>query len=83
MTGFHPGSVDRPHGCRFLIELADGSTECSIRSGDVAWDSLSENVRRYYETNCVKYPDVGDPGHTPLRHSLPEGCGYRMVWVEE
>lgn len=83
MTGFNPGGLERPKGCRFLEDLTDGSTTCRIKSGSVKWERLSENVKRYYQANCVNYPDPEDPDHTPPRHSLPEGCGYRMIWVED
>jgi len=82
MTGYSLIKGPRTTGCIYLEEQSDGRYKCLIKAGEIDFDGLSENVRKYYLRECLPYPNPDDPAHCPPRHELPEGCGYRMVGVE-
>jgi len=82
MTGFDPSKPYRPTGCRFLQKASDDKYECSIKTGKISWEKLSENVKNYYLTQCLPYPDPDDPAHCPPVHQLPKRCGFRIVEAE-
>ena len=82
MTGYSQESGLRTMGCLYLSERPDGRYECLIRSGEIDFSGLSEQVQEYYLQECLNYPNPDDPAHCPPRHDLLEGCGYRMVGVE-
>ena len=82
MTGYDRERGPRTTGCIYLEEQPDGSYECLIRSREIDFNGLSQQVREYYLRECIEYPDPNDPGHCPPRHHLPEKCGYRLIGGE-
>lgn len=81
MTGYDEIEGSRTTGCIYLEEQPDGRYKCLIRSGDIDWDALPENVRKYYLRECSSYPNPDEPEHRPPRHRLSKSCGYRMVEI--
>ena len=72
MTGYDPAVGPRTHGCRFLKDMGDGTFKCRIRMGEILWERLSENVKRYYKREYVPYPDPNDEAHWPVSNK----CTY-------
>lgn len=82
MSGYDPIKGPRTMGCIYLEEQPNGRYKCLIRTGEINFDGLSENVKGYYLRECLPYPNPHDLGHQPPRHRLPEKCGYRILEVE-
>ena len=84
MTG-HPqeGTEERLYGCIYLEAEEDGTYSCLILSEDFDYDSLSEQVKKYFEVNCRHYPDPEKPSHVPPRHTLLPECGFVILGVKD
>jgi len=81
MTGYNPVEDPRTTGCIYLEEQPNGRYNCLIKTGEVNFDSLSENVKEYYLRECLSFPDPKKQEHCPPIYRLPEKCGYRIVEV--
>lgn len=79
MTGYDPIKGPRIFGCLYLSKIHGSRYSCLIKSGEIDFNSLSEQVQKYYLQECLDYPNPDTPGHCPPRHYLPEKCGYRII----
>lgn len=82
MSGYDAVKGPRKTGCIYLEEQPNECYKCLIKSGEIDFDGLSDNVKEYYLRECISYPNPQNRGHQPPHHRLPEKCGYRIVEVE-
>lgn len=72
---FYKPMLDENGRCIYLTE----DNKCQIRIDPTG---VPQEHLDYWLKECIPYPDPSNPAHTPPVHSLPEGCGFRMVRVD-
>lgn len=69
--------MDESNNCRYIYKAADGKWYCRVRewkesNNERMLQKMTEFELRYYERECVDYPDPNNEAHWD--GSMPEEC---------